>query len=114
MWFAKYEDDFTREYSRLHPEIQKRTDDGIIYLQNAIDPARCGDPKKGWLKGWRSYEIGRQYRIIYKVDYGTKTVILASVGKHKEVYHKIILTPATSNGCELERTGSTEIFCPQP
>ncbi|MHB8547537.1 MAG: type II toxin-antitoxin system RelE family toxin [Nitrosotalea sp.] len=88
MWFAKYEDDFTREYSRLHPEIQKRTDDGIIYLQNAIDPARCGDPKKGWLKGWRSYEIGRQYRVIYKVDYDTKTVILSSVGKHKEVYHK--------------------------
>lgn len=82
MWTIVLEDAFSRDYRHLHSEIQKRVDDGINYLQNAPDPAKCGEPKKGRWKGFRSYEIGRQYRMLYKVDQNEKALIFARVGLH--------------------------------
>lgn len=56
-------------------------------MQNLKIP-EAGIPKKGRFKGCLAYEIGRSYRLIYKVVNWQKIILLVVVGDHKSVYGK--------------------------
>ncbi len=57
-------------------------------LENATDPAKLGVRKQGILKDYYSYEVGRRFRIFYKLDYEHKIIEFISLGDHKQVYGK--------------------------
>jgi len=47
------------------------------------DPRRLGYRKIGKWKGVYSNEIGRKIRILYRVRFKDKTIVLLDVGTHK-------------------------------
>lgn len=51
-------------------------------LLGSEDPTRLGLRKVGKWKGVLSYEIGRQFRILYTVRFKTNTVVFLDVGTH--------------------------------
>ncbi len=57
-------------------------------MQNLKIPQRQAFKKKGRFKGYLAYEIGRSYRLIYKVINWQKIILLVVVGDHKSVYGK--------------------------
>ena len=61
-------------------------DEAILHLATSKNPADAGIPKKGRLKGYFAYEIGRSHRLIYKVISRQKIILLMVVGDHKSVY----------------------------
>ncbi len=54
----------------------------MLQLLNSEDPAKLGLRKVGKWRGVLSYEIGRQFRILYKVRLGDRTVEFLDVGTH--------------------------------
>ena len=68
--------------------MRKRVDQAILQLAKSENPADAGVPKRGRFKGYFAYEIGRSYRLIYKVINQQKIVLLVVVGDHKSVYGK--------------------------
>lgn len=52
------------------------------------DPTRLGTRKHGEYSDAYSFEIGRSIRLIYRVNFRSKTIELVAVGSHKEVYGK--------------------------
>jgi len=70
-------------YKKLSSEIKNRTNNALEVLSNAEDPRTLGEAKYGKWKGAYSYDIGRQYRILYAVGFKTRSVILLNVGTHK-------------------------------
>ena len=79
---------FVSSYRRLPPQLQSRVDEAILHLAESENPAEAGIPKKGRFKGYLAYEIGRSYRLIYKVINWQKIILLVVVGDHKSVYGK--------------------------
>jgi len=57
-------------------------DEAILHLLNSEDPTKLGLRKVGRWKGVYSYEIGRQFRILYTVRFDDQTVELLDVGTH--------------------------------
>jgi len=74
---------FKRNYKKLGPELKEHVNNALTELSNAEDPRTLGEAKYGKWKGAYSYDIGRQYRILYAVDFKTRSVILLNVGTHK-------------------------------
>ena len=54
----------------------------------STNPTDLGKPKRGKFKGYFAYEIGRSYRLIYKVINPQQIILLVVVGDHKSVYGK--------------------------
>jgi len=67
----------------LSPEIKERVNSALEELSNREDPRTLGEAKYGKWKGAYSYDIGRQYRILYAVDFNNRSLILLTVGSHK-------------------------------
>jgi len=57
-------------------------DEAILHLLNSEDPTKLGLRKVGRWKGVYSYDIGRQFRILYTVRFDDQTVELLDVGTH--------------------------------
>jgi len=51
-------------------------------LVDSEDPRRLGLRKVGHWKGAYSYEIGRQFRILYSLDIESQTIVFLDVGTH--------------------------------
>jgi len=79
---------FATSYRKLSSELQKKTDDAILTLAKSESPTDLGILKKGKFKGYLAYELGRSYRLIYKVINQQKIILLIVVGDHKSVYGK--------------------------
>ena len=77
---------FENSYKKLPRQLQKQVDDVILCLAKSENPAAAGVPKKGRLNGYLAYELGRSYRLIYKVINKQKIILLVVVGDHKSVY----------------------------
>ncbi|SMH71294.1 type II toxin-antitoxin system RelE family toxin [Candidatus Nitrosotalea okcheonensis] len=88
MWDADFDNLFRRQYKRLDSQLQKRVDDAVAEIVGSEDPTKLGEQKRGHLKHFYAYDLGRQYRIIYNISYNTKTIIFSNVGSHKQVYGK--------------------------
>ena len=86
LWRIERTSLFVSSYKKLSPQLQNRTDEAILYLAKSENPAGAGVPKKGRFKGYLAYEIGRSYRLIYKVISRQKIILLVVVGDHKSVY----------------------------
>ncbi len=89
MWSIQTPDGFERILKkRLGPEEINRYRKAILELSNSDDPGKIGRPKKGPWSGYHVYGLGRSHRLIYKVLYKEKIVMIVAVGDHKQVYGK--------------------------
>jgi addiction module RelE/StbE family toxin len=59
-----------------------------LELSNSDDPGKLGLPKKGRWSGYYAYDLGRSHRLIYKVLYKEKIILIVAVGDHRQVYGK--------------------------
>lgn len=66
-WKIQTESTFYRQLKKLDSETLVRFDKAVRDLANATDPRKLGSPKKGQWHGYYGYELGRSYRLIYKV-----------------------------------------------
>ena len=81
-WEAEVTNTFRRGYKNLGSDVRRRVDEAILHLLNSEDPTKLGLRKVGRWKGVYSYEIGRQFRILYTVRFNDRTVELLDVGTH--------------------------------
>jgi len=76
---SRYEKDFRK----LDQLVKERTYKCLEYLSGRDDPRPCGKHKYGDLDCWYSYEIGRDYRVLYDIKFEERTILLARIGLHK-------------------------------
>ncbi len=88
MWTIQANPDFYRQLKKLGPEELRRFDQAVNDLTLSEDPGKIGLPKKGHWSGYYAYNLGRSHRLIYKVLYKEKIVLIVAVGDHKQVYGK--------------------------
>ena len=69
-------------YRNLGQEIRTRADDAMAQLLESDDPAELGLRKVGRWKGVYSYEVGRQFRILYTVRFEDRTILFLDIGTH--------------------------------
>ena len=81
-WEAELTGTFRRSYKKLGSEVRVHVDQAILQLLNSEDPTRLGLRKVGRWKGVYSYEIGRQFRLLYSVMSADNVVELLDVGTH--------------------------------
>jgi addiction module RelE/StbE family toxin len=81
-WEAEVTGTFRHGYKKLSSEVKERVDEAILRLLNSDDPTRLGLRKVGKWKGVYSYEIGRQFRLLYAVRFEDRVVELLDVGTH--------------------------------
>ncbi|NOJ27568.1 MAG: hypothetical protein DA330_06115 [Nitrososphaera sp.] len=88
MWKVEAAKGFERYLRKLGNDELKRFDQAIDELANSNDPRKLGKEKQGNLKGNFTYEIGRTYRLLYKMNLDEKKIILLRYGTYKQVYGK--------------------------
>ena len=81
-WKAEVTGTFRRSYKRQSSEVRGRVDEAILQLLNEDDPTELGLRKIGKWKGVYSYEIGRQFRLLYSVRSEDMVVVFLDVGTH--------------------------------
>ncbi len=86
LWHTEITKLFVVSYKKLSSRLQKQTDEAILAIAKSEFPADLGVPKKGKYGGYFAYELGRSYRLIYKVVNPQKIILLVVVGDHKSVY----------------------------
>ncbi len=60
-----------------------KIEESIQGLARSEDPRKLGHRLHGRWEKFYSYEIGLQYRIIYRVDFAAKVLELMAAGTHK-------------------------------
>jgi mRNA-degrading endonuclease YafQ of YafQ-DinJ toxin-antitoxin module len=58
-------------------------DEAIENLLTAEDPSKLGHRLHGRWKGTFSYGIGKQFSLIFQVDFEKRSVVFLAVGTHK-------------------------------
>ncbi len=81
-WEAEITNTFRRGYRSLGSEARARVDEAVARLLENEDPTRLGLRKVGRFKGVYSYEIGRQFRVLYQVRFVDHTIVFHDVGTH--------------------------------
>ena len=81
-WEARVTSTFRRSYRHLSSEVRRRVDEALAELLESDDPRTLGLRKVGKWKGIYSYEVGRQFRILYDVRPEERIVELLDVGTH--------------------------------
>lgn len=74
---------FRHDCRKLSSEIRERIEAAVQELVSSEEPRKLGHRLHGRLEGLYSYEIGRQYRIVYRVDFGKKIIEFLATGSHK-------------------------------
>ncbi|MBI4258683.1 MAG: type II toxin-antitoxin system RelE/ParE family toxin [Thaumarchaeota archaeon] len=82
-WILVLTPTFKRGYKNLSSDIQNRVDQALKELTRSEDPLLLGVRKIGKWKGVFTYEIGRKYRIFYRVDVYRRTIHVFHVGGHE-------------------------------
>jgi mRNA interferase RelE/StbE len=54
-----------------------------------VDPISFGKPLRYSLKGYRRLRVG-DYRIVYRIDFENKTVLIIAIKHRKEIYERDI------------------------
>ncbi len=86
MWNLEWASKFTKQYKKLHSDIQHEVDNAIENIASSTNPSILGTYKADMRTF--SYEIGRKHRIIYSIRYKDGIVDLLRVCDHKSVYGK--------------------------
>jgi len=86
MWTFERKNQFKRQYKHLHSEIQKRVNDTLGILAVEQNPAKPEFHKMGNIKCLHAYPVGRQYRILYDVNFQKREIVLIRVSTHADVY----------------------------
>ena len=66
----------------MSSDVRKRVDQAILQLLSSDDPTELGLRKVGRWKGVYSYEIGKQFRLLYVVSFEERVIELLDVGTH--------------------------------
>jgi len=74
---------FRRDCGSLSREILERVETALQELANSEEPQKLGHRLHGRWQGLCSYEIGRQYRIVYRVKFDDKVIEFLAAGTHK-------------------------------
>jgi mRNA-degrading endonuclease RelE of RelBE toxin-antitoxin system len=65
VWILTRKNKFKTQYKKLPPQIQTKTDEGLIALAESINPRSLGEYKQ-FMEVW-AYELNDSYRILYIV-----------------------------------------------
>jgi addiction module RelE/StbE family toxin len=82
-WIPIFSGTFKRGYKKLDRPTQQRADEATENLLTAGDPSKLGHRLHGRWEGTFSYPIGKQFRLIFQVDFEKKSVVFLAVGTHK-------------------------------
>jgi addiction module RelE/StbE family toxin len=82
-WNVSPTNAFKRDFKKSTPEIRRRIEEAIQEFSKTEDPRKLGHRLHGRWEGFFSFEIGLQYRIIYRVVFPEKVVEFVAVGTHK-------------------------------
>ncbi len=82
-----YAASFLRAYKKLPRESQGRVDVALdIFQMNPFDPRLRNHKLSGPKRDLRSISAGYDLRILYRESGGHLIVVIATVGKHDDVY----------------------------
>jgi addiction module RelE/StbE family toxin len=87
VWTTERKNQFKRQYKHLHSDIQKRVNEALVILAEEQNPAKPELHKTGNIKCLHVCPVGRQYRILYDVDFTKREIALIRVGTHDDVYN---------------------------
>ena len=82
VWKVEITSTFHRSYRNLAQEVRARVDAAMKELVESEDPTKLGLRKVARWKGVYSYEIGRQFRILYSLRFEERTIVFLDVGTH--------------------------------
>lgn len=88
LWSFDITSTFDTGYASKDEKNQRRVDDALAILSSSKQPQRLGEPKNTPDGHVLVYEIGRKYRLSYRVEYISRTIQLIRVCDHKTVYGK--------------------------
>ena len=86
MWEFDRKSKFKKQFKLLGSVRQDRVKKALMQLADSERPESLGIYKQS-MKVY-AYELGHDDRIIYKVDYDRRTIVLIRVGDHKMTYGK--------------------------
>lgn len=75
---------FLRQFKRLDKQTKRRVRKALEELAQSQDPANVGEYKQS-MRAW-AYNVGRQCRVLYGIEYQEHLIDLIKVGDHKAVY----------------------------
>jgi mRNA-degrading endonuclease RelE of RelBE toxin-antitoxin system len=74
---------FRRDFRELAPEIRGKVEEAIQALSASEDPRKLGHRLHDRWEGSYSFEVGLQYRIIYRLNLAAKVIELMAAGTRK-------------------------------
>jgi addiction module RelE/StbE family toxin len=86
VWTFERKNQFKQQCKHLHSEIQKRVNETLIALAAEQNPAKPEFHKTGRIKCLYACPVGKQYRILYDVDFKKGEIVLIRIGTHDDVY----------------------------
>jgi len=84
VWGFDVKAKFKRQYKSLDSQTQKRTDKIVGELRYSENPALLGECKPDMRVF--AFDMGRKYRIICSIGWGSSTAELLRVCDHKSAY----------------------------
>ncbi len=85
-WKIIRENTFKKQYKNIGHKRQADVDNAICELSSSVNPADIGRYKQH--QKVFAYELGKNDRLIYTLDYFYNKIILLRVCDHKSVYGK--------------------------
>jgi mRNA interferase RelE/StbE len=87
-WRVDFTDKARQQLRKLHPDVQSRL---LRFLRERVassdDPRMLASRLTGELAAYWRFRVG-DYRLLCRVDDGTLTVLVISLGHRKQVYQR--------------------------
>ena len=78
---------FKKQYKKLSPALQKKAKEEIDrFAKNPFEISLKNHKLQGQLKGFRSFSVTADIRIIFEERQGYVLVIFLDIGRHDHVY----------------------------
>jgi addiction module RelE/StbE family toxin len=87
MYTLEYLEEVVKKHIPAIPPKIKNIIKKAIEERIAIDPIAFGKPLRYSLKGYRRLRVG-DYRIVYRISYEEKNVIICAIKHRKDIYEK--------------------------
>lgn len=84
MWIFDRGNKFKKQFKNLGSSLQKKTEQAIRELASNENPTKLGVYKKSM--NVYAYELDKNNRLIYDVDFSNNIISLIRVGDHKSSY----------------------------